>query len=259
MPVAADIYYFHSKSGGGDSLPIVLIHGAGGTHLHWPSDIRRLPELRVYAVDLPGHGKSGQIGQQSIDAYTNSILAWMEAIKLHRAAFVGHSMGGAIALTLAKRNAEYVLGLGLISTGARLRVNPAIMENVVNPQIFPNVVSFIISKSFSKHAHPRLVELATKRMYETRPSVLYGDFIACDNFNMMGALATIQTPTLIICGQNDEMTPLRYSQYLKDHIKDSKIVVIPDTGHMVMMEKHQVISKALGEFFSKIRFQPGKI
>jgi pimeloyl-ACP methyl ester carboxylesterase len=259
MPVAADIYYFHSKLGGGDSLPVVLIHGAGGTHLHWPSDIRRLPELRVYAVDLPGHGKSGHIGLQSIDAYTDSILAWMEAIKLHRAAFVGHSMGGAIALTLAKKNAEHVLGLGLISTGARLRVNPVIMENAVNSQTFPTVVSFITSKSFSKHADPHLVELATKRMHEIRPSVLYGDFISCDNFNMMEALDTIRTPTLIVCGQDDEMTPLRYSQYLKDHIKDSRIVVIPDAGHMVMLEKQHMLSQALGEFFRNIRFQPGKI
>jgi pimeloyl-ACP methyl ester carboxylesterase len=55
------------------------------------------------------------------------------------------------------------------------------------------------------------------------------------------------------------MTPLRYSQYLKDHIKDSRIVVIPDAGHMVMLEKQHMLSQALGEFFRNIRFQPGKI
>jgi pimeloyl-ACP methyl ester carboxylesterase len=259
MPVAANLYYFVSKSGGGDRLPVVLIHGAGGTHLHWSSETRRLPELRVYAIDLPGHGKSGDIGLQDIDAYADSIISWMEAIKLHRAAFVGHSMGGAVALTLANKYSDRVLGLGLISTGARLRVNPVIMENSATKQSFPTAVSLIIAKAFSNHVEPRLVELASKRFFEIRPSVLHGDFTACDNFNMMEELCTIRTPTLIICGQDDEMTPLRFSQYLNDHIKDSQIIVIPDAGHMVMMEKSQITSQALGDFLSKIRFHPGKI
>ncbi len=257
MPIASNIYYFQSKLGGGDNLPVVLIHGVGGTHLHWPSEVRRLTKLRVYALDLPGHGRSGHIGLQTIDAYADSILTWMEAAKIHRAAFVGHSMGGAIALTLARKHAEFVLGLGLISTGVRLRANPAILENITNNQSFPTVVSLIISKSFSKYANLRLVELATKRLYETRPSVLHGDFTACDNFNMMESISTIRTPTLVLCGQDDEMTPLRYSQYLNDNIKDSQMVVIPDAGHMVMLEKPQMISQTLGGFLRKIRYQPG--
>jgi len=259
MPVAANIYYFLSQLGGGDCLPVVLIHGAGGTHLHWPSEIRRLPDLRVYAVDLPGHGKSGKIGLQSIEAYTDSILTWMEAIKLHRAVFVGHSMGGAIAITLVKKHPEYVLGLGLLSTGARLRVHPVIMENVANPQTFPTAVSFIVSKSFDENANPRLVELATKRMYETRPSVLYGDFHACNTFDMMESLSSIRIPALVVCGQNDELTPLRYSQYLNDNIQGSQLSVIPDAGHMVMLEKPQMTARALLDFSSKIQFHPGRI
>jgi pimeloyl-ACP methyl ester carboxylesterase len=259
MPVAANIYYYFSKSGGGDRLPVVLIHGAGGTHLYWPSEIRRLPDLRVFALDLPGHGKSGRRGLQTTEAYAESILTWMEAVKLHRAVFVGHSMGGAIALTLAKKHAEHVLGLGLISTGARLRVNPLIMENIANIQTFPTAVSVIISKSFSKDADSRLVKLASKRMAETRPSVLYGDFTACNHFNMLDSLTTIRTPTLIACGQNDELTPLRYSQYLNDHIPGSQLTVIPNAGHMVMLEYPRVAAQALGEFLNQISFHPGRV
>jgi pimeloyl-ACP methyl ester carboxylesterase len=245
MPVAASIYYYLSKFGGGDRLPVVLIHGAGGTHLHWPSEIRRLLDLRLFAVDLPGHGKSGQYGLQTIEAYSESILSWMEAIKLHRAVFVGHSMGGAIALTLAKKHAERVLGLSLFSTGARLRVNPILMENFANIQTFPNAISLIISKSFSKDADARLVKLSSNRMTQTRPAVLHGDFTACNNFDMLDSLTTIKTPTLVVCGQNDEMTPLRYSQYLKDHIPGSQLSVIP--------------TEILGEFLHQIRYQPGSV
>ena len=259
MPVAANIYYYLSKLGGGDRLPVVLIHGVGGTHLNWPSEIRRLPNLRVYAIDLPGHGKSGQRGLQTIEAYAECILTWMEAIKLHRAVFVGHSMGGAIALTLAKKHADCVLGLGLIGTGARLRTNPAIMENVANTQTSTAAISFIISKAFSHNADSRLVELARLRMTEIRPSVLYGDFTACNAFDMMDSLSMIRTPTVIACGQNDELTPLRFAQYMNDHIYGSQLVVIPNAGHMVMLEQPQPTAQELGNFLKEIDFHPGRV
>jgi len=257
MPVAANIYYHLSKFGYGDHLPVVLIHGAGGSHLYWPPEIRRLPELRVYAIDLPGHGKSEQRGLQQIQTYAESILTWMIEIGLHRAAFVGHSMGGAIALTLAKNHADRVLGLSLISTGARLRVAPAILDNSANPQSFPTAVSIIITKAFSSKANPRLVELARERMNKIRPSVLHGDFIACNNFDMLESLSTIKQPTLIVGGENDELVPLRYHHYLSDHIPGAQIQVIPNAGHMVMLEQPQSVAKALKKFLSAIPFRPG--
>lgn len=258
MPVAANIYFHSSKLGSSDRLPVVFIHGAGGTHLNWPSEIRRLPDLRIFSIDLPGHGKSGTRGLQSIEAYAESILAWMEAIGLHRAVFMGHSMGGAIALTLARKHREHVLGLGLISTGARLQVDPLILENTASDQTFPTAISLIISKTFSEYAAARLIELATKRMFEIRPSVLQGDFIACNSFDLLEFLPLIKSPTLVICGQNDALTPLRYSQYLKDRIPGAQLQVIPAAGHMVMLEEPQKVAEAIRTFLSTIPFHPGR-
>ena len=78
MPIAADLYYHAYQEG--EKLPVVLIHGAGGTHLFWPSEIRRLLGFRVFALDLPGHGKSSGRGLQSIAAYATSVLDWMAAL-----------------------------------------------------------------------------------------------------------------------------------------------------------------------------------
>ena len=58
MPQNAEIYYRISQEGNAESAPVILIHGAGGTHLHWPPQIRRLSGYRIYALDLPGHGIS---------------------------------------------------------------------------------------------------------------------------------------------------------------------------------------------------------
>ena len=131
MPVSADLYYhFYEGSNEGQRPSVILIHGAGGNHLYWPSEIRRLPGYRVFALDLPGHGKSGGRGQQSISTYAEVVLEWLESVGIHSAVFVGHSMGGAIAMTLALDHPEHVLGLGLVSAGARLRVAPAFLERM---------------------------------------------------------------------------------------------------------------------------------
>jgi pimeloyl-ACP methyl ester carboxylesterase len=259
MPIAANTYYNQSKVEAGSKLPVVLIHGAGGSHLYWPPEIRRLSEFRIYALDLPGHGKSGSHGLQEITSYAEYILKWMSKLGIHRAVFIGHSMGGAIALTLAVNHAEHVLGLGLISTGARLRVNREVLNNSANPQTYPSAISFIVSKSFSKNANPRMVALAKKRLSETRPSVLHGDFIACNNFDVMESLAGIKVPTLVVCGQEDEMTPLRYSQFLSNSIPDAELYVIPGAGHMVMLERPQKVADAVKVFLSGIHFYPGRV
>lgn len=94
MPFAADIYYHVYQEG--EYLPVVLIHGAGGTHLHWPPEIRRLRGFRIYALDLPGHGKSKGRGLQTITAYAQAVYEWVGAVGLHKAFFVGHSMGAEI-------------------------------------------------------------------------------------------------------------------------------------------------------------------
>jgi len=254
MPIIAENYYFTHNGGGGDRPPVVLIHGAGGTCLNWPSQVRRLPGYRTYAIDLPGHGKSVGRGLQSIAAYAEAVLTWLDAVDLHRAIFVGHSMGGAISQYLAIHSKDQVLGLGLVGTGARLRVHPEILQNTVSENTYRTAVDTVVQWAFSPQTPSSLVELASHRMVETRPSVLHGDFIASDNFNIMDQVTAISQPTFVICGADDQLTPVRYSQFLADHIPNARLEVVPDAGHMVMLEKPLKVAEALADFFDEISF-----
>ncbi len=157
MPLAAHLYYYEYQGEDGTRPTLVLIHGAGGTHLHWPSEVRRIPNYHILAPDLPGHGKSGGRGLQTIPAYTDAILEWMQAIDLHRAVFAGHSMGGAIAMHLAIEHPQHVLGLGLLGTGARLRVHPDILQDTASETTFQRAVDTIVDWAFSEQAPERLV------------------------------------------------------------------------------------------------------
>lgn len=245
MPIAADLYYHAFEGGDLEQFPLVLIHGAGGNHLSWPAEIRRLPGQRVYAPDLPGHGRSGGHGQQTIQAYADSLLGWLDAMGLHRAIFIGHSMGGAIALTLALNNPERTAGLGLVASGARLPVNVGILNDLTSPTTFIKATQQILEWSFSPLADPRLVELAGQRMAETRPSVLHGDLLACTAFDVSERLGEIEVPALVVCGNDDRMTPLRFSQFLGGAIPGAVLEIIPRAGHMVMLEQPQAVAAAL--------------
>jgi pimeloyl-ACP methyl ester carboxylesterase len=253
MPVAAGLYYFAYENETTNLPPVLLIHGAGGSHLSWPPEIRRLTGYNVYALDLPGHGKSDAFGEQTIAAYADQVLRWMETVDHYRAIIVGHSMGGAIALQIAATRPARVAGLGLLGIGTPFEVPPEIIENLANEAMVSAALNQIKALSFSPETSPRLAALVFKRLAEMRASVLRGDFLACARFDMAGAQG-ISHPTLIIAGAQDQMTPLRYAQLLSKKIKGAELCVIPDAGHLLMLEKPNETAEHLRAFFQHHEF-----
>jgi pimeloyl-ACP methyl ester carboxylesterase len=258
MPVAAALHYFSHLEEEYLRPPVVFIHGAGGNYLHWPPEVRRLPGQRIFAPDLPGHGRSDGVGRQAIDDYAQCILDFLDALRIHKAIYIGHSMGAAIALTLALDYPRRVLALGLMGGGARLKVSPDLIQNTSSPATLPQAFQDIAGMAFSPVVEPRLKQLAMQRMAATRSTVLNGDFIACNQFDVMDRLAKIRVPTLVVCGADDRMTPLRYSEHLASSIKRAELVIVPDAGHMVMIEKPKAVATALASFIKEISYRPGE-
>lgn len=252
MPLAADLYY--AEHNGADPLapPVVLIHGAGGSHLDWPLEIRRLPGYHLYVVDLPGHGRSQGSGCQSIQAYAEALLAWHAALNLPQVAWVGHSMGSAVALWLGRYAPQTVRGLGLLGGGARLRVNPDLLEAAPNEFTFPQAVAQIIAWSYGAGTPAATLELATERLSTTRPAVLHGDLVACNAFDLTGELTEIRKPVLALTGSEDRMTPPRYAQFLGQSLPYATLQILPGAGHMLMIEQPEAVASALGAFLSSL-------
>ena len=256
MPLTSGMYYY--DNGGNWARPaVVLLHGAGGNDLSWPPEIRRMQDQRIYALDLPGHGKSEGIGRQSISDYARCVIDFLDALKIQKAIFVGHSMGGAIALWLGIHNPSRVLGLGLISTGPRLRVSPALLSSSSVEATLPLAVKMAVDLAFGPRADPRTKELIAQRMNEVRYPVLHGDFIACDTFDETSLQGRAKAPTLIICGSEDRMTPPGYSEMMHQRLKKSVLHVEDGAGHMVMLEHPQAIANILHLFLNSITYQPG--
>jgi len=240
-----DIFYAQRLASGAESST-VFIHGAGGTHRHWGHQIAGLSGTNVYALDLPGHGRSGGQARTSITSYAEFLTDFLEALGSTRATLVGHSMGGAIAQDLALNHASQVDRLILVGTGAKLRVLPTILEGLLNE--FESTVDMILGYSYSEDAPQELVDLGRQEWLATTPGVLHGDFMACDHFDVRDRLREIRCPTLLICGEEDQLTPPKYSQFLQEQITDAQLTIIPKAGHMVMLEQPEEVSRAIAEF-----------
>jgi 3-oxoadipate enol-lactonase len=229
---------------------VVLIHGAGGSHLTWPAELRRLGGVTVYALDLPGHSKSEGPGRSSILEYTNVVIGFLDALHIERAIFTGHSMGGAIAQQMALSYPSRVAGLILVATGARLRVAPVILERVLTD--YDATLDLMTSYAWGPDAPNELVRLGRRNLALVGAQVAYGDYVACNTFDVMEHLGQIAAPTLVINGTADQLTPAKYATTLAERIPGAKLHLVENAGHMVMLEQPGQVAQVTSDFLSAL-------
>jgi pimeloyl-ACP methyl ester carboxylesterase len=254
MPYAGDLFYTVGRGAeeqrGKGAFPLVLIHGAGGSRLDWPPELRRLDGITVYTLDLPGHGRSDGRGREAIEDYAVDVVSFLDAMGIERAITVGHSMGGAIALTMALDSPERIAEMALIATGARLRVAPVILEQI--PADFEAALDTITRYAWSPGGASELADWGRKRLRETGPEVLLGDLQACDRFDVMDRLDEVDVPTLVVAGSADRLAPVKYARYLSERISGTQFTLVEGAGHMVMLERPASVADAVAEFLDRL-------
>lgn len=229
--------------------PLLLVHGAGGDSLHWPPQLRRLPGGDVYAIDLPGHGQSAGPGRNTIAGYSQVLQAFIAALSLPPLILAGHSMGGAIALDFALQHGTQLAGLALVGTGARLRVNGAILDGLTTD--FAATTAQLIEWMYAPAFPTAWRARALAQVRTNDPLTLRNDFAACDAFDVRSQLSSLALPTLIICGVADKMTPIKVSEALHQAIPNSQLHLVEEAGHMVMLEQPAVVTALFREFLAE--------
>jgi len=228
-------------------VTVLFVHGAGGGQYTWSYQKGFFEkQFNPIVIELPGHGESGEEGEEEIGRYAEHVRTFLKTLGLQKVFLIGHSMGGAIVQTLALTHPEMIKGIVLVGTGARLKVLPMILDGIKNN--FEETVKKINQFAYSQKASSDLIEKSVSTMLQCRAEVLYGDFLACDRFDFVNEVGKINLPTLILCGDDDQLTPIKYSQFLQSRIKGSKMEVLPNAGHMAMMESPQAFNEKIGEF-----------
>lgn len=252
MPIiqsnAKQIGYVTGRGGIREGLrTLVFVHGSGGSRLHWNYQRQFFEKsYNVVMVDLPGHGEARSEGEDSVGGYAGHLLNLLRALPGDTFCLVGHSLGGAIVQEFTLLYPQYVEALVLVGTGARLRVLPEILEGI--QERFEETARLICDYAFSKKTSADLIQKGIEAMLRTRPTVLHGDFAACNRFDIMDRMGNIQAPILVVCGGDDLLTPPKYAHFLAEKIAGAQLEIIDGAGHMVMIEKPHEFNSRVREF-----------
>lgn len=254
MPVSDGICFLESGWENKRFPPILLIHGAGGTSLSWPAEVRRLQGYRVIALDLPGHGRSDGTALQSIQAYCERVSSFLESLKISKSILVGYSMGGAIALMMAVRRSRMVVGLGLISSGAYFGGETEILDQLSTPFGFSRALQILQERAFGSGTDSETKKNVMQALTKTRHGVLFSDWNACAHFDLRNELGEIEVPVWVAVGTEDQITPRVYSQYLVDNLPGTSLQTVEGAGHMVLQEGGPEIALGLRAYLERINF-----
>lgn len=227
-------------------MKIVFVHGAGGGEYSWYRQKEYFGD-RADTFGLPGHTEG--TGENRMAPYVEWVKRRIEEGGYEDVVLVGHSMGGGITQTIALERPNWLRAIVLVGTGARLRVLPAIFEELKTN--YPAYIENSVTRGAASLT-PEDVQRRRTWLEKMDPMVIHGDFEACDTFDILDRASQIDLPTLIIVGRDDEMTPVKYAEYLHAQIKGSRLVVIEGAGHAVPMEKPDEVNRAIDEFVREV-------
>ena len=198
-------------------------------------------------MDLPSHHRSDTFSELSLDLYVNVLSELIKHLNIESFVLCGHSLGGAIIQTYYFKFPKDLKALILCGTGGRLRVSPMILNMLkVNYQKYLDS----LFKAFHENTSKDIINAYRIETSKIGDQITYQDFKICDNFDTLDITHTIKVPCLILCGKSDYLTPPKYSEYFKEKIGTSKLFIIENAGHMLMLEKPNEINHMIEEFIN---------
>jgi len=233
---------------------VIFLHGAGFDRTTWRLQTRWFAHhgRSVLAVDFPGHGWSEGPALDSVAAMADWTAALIEAARLKNAALVGHSMGALVAVETAARFPDKVRALGLCGVAAEMPVHPEMLESAkANTLKVQELMTFWgIGNALHKGGMVspglwlRRESLAV--LSGNKPGVIHNDLAACNAYkDALARASSIKCPTVLVLGDGDLMTPAAKAKPLAAAIAGSRSVVVPGSGHFMMVERPDETLEAL--------------
>lgn len=212
----------------GEGEPVVLVHGLSGSTRWWVRNAPFLAEhYQVYVIDLPGFGLMNRVRSRfTIEKALSWLVAWMEAVGLRRARFIGHSMGGYICMLLAARWPDLVESMVLVSPAAIPLARSAL------GYFIPLMNSFLYLKpSF----FPILLYDALRAGPFTLLRALQ-DIILVQAYDIMNK---IDVRTLIVWGERDFLVPPKFGHIIRQQLLNARLLTLAKAGHISMYDQYR--------------------
>jgi len=267
---------------GGAGVPLVLLHGFPLDRSVWDVQVAALrdaqhapPHVRVVRVDLRGCGESEPSdGPALMELLAADVAGTLDALEVERAALVGHSVGGYVALAFFRMYAERVAGLALVAshTAADAGVEvpgaseaqrtlgaqrEALAQRLERDGTMEAAIEFYLPKYFAPRVYrerPQLVEQARALMTRQNPGgcaqLVRGmrQRVGSDDL-----LDDVRVPALVIAGAEDAFLDPERLRAIASAIPDAEFVQLQGVGHLPMLEAPERTSHALCRFAERAR------
>jgi pimeloyl-ACP methyl ester carboxylesterase len=245
---------------GGRGAPVLLLHGFGANRDNWTLLARALtPHFRVIAPDLPGFGASSRVpaASYSLDAQLARLEAFTRALALERFHLGGNSMGGYLAGHYAVRHPESVQSLWLLAPAGVASAAPSELMQALargeNPLLVQSEADFarVIDLCF---VDPPWMPAGFRRVLARRSMAdaafharLFADLFT-DPLAFEDSLPGLTVPTLVTWGERDRILDASGARILHALLPGSRLDLMPETGHVPMMERPAATAAAFLAF-----------
>ncbi|HWM74045.1 MAG TPA: alpha/beta hydrolase [Nocardioides sp.] len=242
---------------------VVLLQGfVGDGRSSWSEQIDALSdEFTVIAWDAPGAGRSSDPPDSfRIADFADCLVAFLRGLGVPQGHLVGLSFGGIVALAVADRHPEVARSLGLVSAYAGWRgslpdedVDDRLRRCLhLSEQPPDDFVRAMVPSMFSAAAPDSVVEAFAASVREFRPAGFRTMAKASAEADLRHVLPEVTVPTLLLYGDHDVRAPLQVAEGLRAGIPSSRLVVLPNVGHVCSVEAPDEVNRALGDFLRSV-------
>jgi pimeloyl-ACP methyl ester carboxylesterase len=249
----------------GTGIPLVLLHAFPLDSTMWDQVVPRLAGVgRVILVDLPGLGASPlpAAGEPSLDVSADAVVAALDRLRVGRAVFAGVSMGGYVAMAVARRHPQRIAGLALIDTrsgadGDQARENRFRMAEAVLGETGTRALAPMLDTLLGPSTHARRPELVAALAERLRSApaagVAWSQRAMAVRPDSTAVLAALAVPSAVVVGAQDVLATPASAQELAAALPDSVLTVLPDAGHLTPLEAPAALADAVIDLVVRTR------
>jgi 3-oxoadipate enol-lactonase len=242
----------------GTGEPIIFLHGLGSTNSVWEPQARALSErFQVIRYDLEGAGRSPLTGPLSIESWVDDLKAIMDAQKIAKARFVGHSLGTLILQHFSVQNPDKVTSLALIGVNRapNEQRRQAVRERVakVRAEGIESIAETVVKGGLSPYSYDNKLEIVGFVRELLLRQNRDGYAACCEAMAASNAadITNITCPTLVLSGKDDNVSPAANGEVFAKELPNAEFQLIEQCGHWQPIEQPAAVNSALAAFFTK--------
>lgn len=244
------------EQGKGGQTPILFLHGVGSDKSVWSPQLDHFGlQRRTIAMDYPGYGESAFLEEASRDDFAAAAFALLDAMAIERAHICGLSLGGVVAIAMHELAAARCASLIIADSFAMHPEGQSIYDRSVMASRAMSMAELASARApllLGKEASDALKEDIVATMGRIDPEAYRLGAKAVWLADQRDRAERIRTPTLVLCGDEDSITPWSLSEELARFIPHATLVMVNGSGHLANIEQAKLFNAAVEAFLTRV-------